>query len=173
MPWRDRSIQAEVSRPRDPCARVSSAVTGVGRPAPGLTSSRVALRVMDYWEDSPCGERSSPRCRKWSACSRARSASDFQACRDSETERGEPLRRAELSDQLNRASISVCLNLAEGAARALPGERAHHSTSARGSVYECLAAVDLLALEQSPHGFSEARVLIDRLCAILTRLMRR
>ena len=52
-------------------------------------------------------------------------------------------------------------------------ERARHYTIARGSAYECLAVVDLLALEQSPHDFSEARVLIDRLCAILTRLMRR
>jgi len=83
-----------------------------------------------------------------------------------------PLRRAELSDQLDRASISISLNIAEGAGRALPRERARHYTIARGSAYACLAVIDLLALEQSNTGFSEARVLVDRLCAILTQLMR-
>ena len=83
-----------------------------------------------------------------------------------------PLRRAELSDQLDRASISISLNIAEGAGRALPRERARHYTIARGSSYECLAIIDLLAIESIVPNISEARVLIDRLCAILTRLMR-
>ena len=51
--------------------------------------------------------------------------------------------------------------------------RARHYTIARGSAYECLAVVDLLALERSADDFTEARILIDRMCAILTQLMRR
>ena len=84
-----------------------------------------------------------------------------------------PLKRAELSDQLDRASLSLSLNIAEGAGRALPRERARYYTIARGSAYECLAVIDLLAIERSADDFSEARILIDRLCAILSKLMRR
>ena len=50
-----------------------------------------------------------------------------------------PLSRTELSDQLDRASISVPLNIAEGAGRTTPRERIRHYTIARGSAVECLA----------------------------------
>ena len=58
-----------------------------------------------------------------------------------------PMKRVELSDQLDRASISVALNIAEGAGRATPREQARHYTIARGSAVESLACLDLFDLE--------------------------
>ena len=84
-----------------------------------------------------------------------------------------PLRRAELSDQLDRASISVPLNVAEGAGRSTPRERARHYTIARGSAVECLACLDLLELEASSPSTLEARATVLRLLNVLTALIRR
>jgi four helix bundle protein len=84
-----------------------------------------------------------------------------------------PLRRSELSDQLDRASISVPLNIAEGAGRSTPRERARHYTIARGSAVECLACLDLLELESSSPSTAEARATLLRLLNVLTALIRR
>jgi four helix bundle protein len=84
-----------------------------------------------------------------------------------------PLRRTELSDQLDRASISVPLNVAEGAGRITPRDRARHFTIARGSAVECLACLDLLELEQGAPPTAEARRLIFRVLQVLSGLMRR
>ena len=84
-----------------------------------------------------------------------------------------PLRRSELSDQLDRASISVPLNVAEGAGRSTPRERARHYTIARGSAVECLACLDLLELELSSPSTIEARAILLRLLNVLTALIRR
>ena len=84
-----------------------------------------------------------------------------------------PLRRSELSDQLDRASISVPLNVAEGAGRSTPRERARHYTIARGSAVECLACLDLLELELSAPSTTEARTVLLRLLNVLTALIRR
>ena len=83
-----------------------------------------------------------------------------------------PLKRAELSDQLDRASISVPLNIAEGAGRA-GRDRVRHYMIARGSAVECLACLDLLELERSAPDTTEARVVILRLLNVLTALIRR
>lgn len=84
-----------------------------------------------------------------------------------------PLKRAELSDQLDRASISVALNIAEGAGQSLPRERARHYTVARGSAVECLACLDLLELETTVAAMAEARAIILRLLNVLTALIRK
>lgn len=52
-----------------------------------------------------------------------------------------PLKRAELSDQLDRASISIALNIAEGAGWTSLRERARHYAIARGSAFECCVTV--------------------------------
>lgn len=83
-----------------------------------------------------------------------------------------PLKRAELSDQLDRASISGCLNVAEGAGRS-GRDQARHYAIARGSAFECLAVLDLLELESAPSGSREARAILLRLVAVLTALIRR
>jgi four helix bundle protein len=83
-----------------------------------------------------------------------------------------PLKRTELSDQLDRASISAVLNVAEGAGRA-GRDQARHYAIARGSAFECLAVLDLLDLETSHVGSREARAVLHRLMAVLTALIRK
>ena len=83
-----------------------------------------------------------------------------------------PLKRAELSDQLDRASLSCALNIAEGAGRA-GRDQARHYGIARGSAFECLAVLDLVALEATQPESREARAILLRLMAVLTALIRR
>ncbi len=84
-----------------------------------------------------------------------------------------PLKRAELSDQLDRASLSIALNIAEGAGRSGRKDQARHYAIARGSAFECLAVLDLLDLEAAPPSGREARAILLRLMAVLTALIRR
>jgi len=84
-----------------------------------------------------------------------------------------PLRRAELSDQLDRASLSAALNIAEGAGRSTARDQARHYAIARGSAFECLAVLDLLELESAPPNSREARAILLRLMAVLSALVRR
>jgi four helix bundle protein len=79
---------------------------------------------------------------------------------------------ATLRDQLDRASISIALNIAEGAGRFSPPDKARFYAIARGSATECGAIVDLLfarrLITSSLHA--EARTLIVRIVQMLTRL---
>lgn len=83
-----------------------------------------------------------------------------------------PLRRAELSDQLDRASLSIALNIAEGAGRTGRDQTRHYGI-ARGSAFECLAVLDLLELEEKAPSTPEARTTLVRLMSVLTALVRR
>jgi four helix bundle protein len=47
-------------------------------------------------------------------------------------------------DQLKRASLSILLNLAEGTGRMTVNDKKHFYTIARGSVFECVAILDVL-----------------------------
>ncbi|MGE0454844.1 MAG: four helix bundle protein [Vicinamibacteria bacterium] len=80
-----------------------------------------------------------------------------------------------LRDQLDRASVSVCLNVAEGAGRTSPAERSHFFSIARGSATECGAALDLLLARGlvSPAEHRRARSLLIRIVSVLVGLMRR
>ena len=49
-----------------------------------------------------------------------------------------------LVDQWKRASLSSVLNLAEGTGRMTSADKKHFYTIARGSVFECVALIDLL-----------------------------
>ena len=51
---------------------------------------------------------------------------------------------ASLRDQIDRASASVVLTLAEGVGRVSGPDRAHFFAMARGSAFECAAVLDLL-----------------------------
>ena len=55
-----------------------------------------------------------------------------------------PPGNATLSDQLRRASISVCLNIAEGAGEFRSREKARFHRIARRSATECAAILDIL-----------------------------
>ena len=48
-----------------------------------------------------------------------------------------------LSDQLNRASVSIAANLAEGNGRFTKPDRKHFFGIARGSIQECVPLLDL------------------------------
>ena len=49
-----------------------------------------------------------------------------------------------ISDQLFRASFSVCLNIGEGSGRFSRRDRRHFFVMARSSIFECIAALDIL-----------------------------
>jgi four helix bundle protein len=51
---------------------------------------------------------------------------------------------ATLRNQLERASVSIVLNIAEGAGRRSPQDKARSYSIARGSATECAAILDLL-----------------------------
>jgi four helix bundle protein len=55
-----------------------------------------------------------------------------------------PRGHASLKDQLERATTSGVLNLAEGWGRFQPREKSHFYTIARGSIMESAAVIDLL-----------------------------
>ena len=82
---------------------------------------------------------------------------------------------AGLRDQLDRASSSIVLNIAEGCGRFARAEKAHFYLIARGSALECVAAFDL-GLSRglvSPPAYRKARGLLVRLVQMLTKLAQR
>jgi len=79
---------------------------------------------------------------------------------------------AELRDQLERASISIVLNVAEGAGRFSPPDKARFYAIARGSATECGALVDLLLARRlvTAPTHQAARGLVVRIVQMLTRV---
>jgi four helix bundle protein len=77
-----------------------------------------------------------------------------------------------LRDQLDRASISIALNIAEAVGRVSPAERAHFFGIARGSTTECAAVVDIVIARglAGDAACRHARGLLFRLVQMLTRL---
>ena len=82
---------------------------------------------------------------------------------------------AELRDQLDRASISIVLNIAEGCGRRSPADKGRFYSMARGSATECAAILDLLGARGlvDDHLRSRARSLLVRIVQMLTRLVAR
>jgi four helix bundle protein len=83
-----------------------------------------------------------------------------------------PPGRAEISDQLRRATMSIPLNIAEGAGKTTYKDRARYHETARGSAMECAAIFDLLRMQAlvEPPTADEAKSLLERLLAMLTRM---
>jgi four helix bundle protein len=52
-------------------------------------------------------------------------------------------------DQLSRAAFSIVLNIAEGSGRFSKSDRRHFFVISRGSVFECVAILDILIDENS------------------------
>jgi four helix bundle protein len=80
-----------------------------------------------------------------------------------------------LRDQLDRASVSIVLNIAEGAGRRTAPDKGHFFTMARGSATECAAILDLVVargLITTP-GHRHGRGLLVRIVQMLTRLIPR
>jgi four helix bundle protein len=79
---------------------------------------------------------------------------------------------AELRDQLDRASISIVLNIAEGCGRRSPADKGRFYSMARGSATECAAILDLLATRGvvDDRLRNRARALLVRTVQMLTQL---
>ena len=77
-----------------------------------------------------------------------------------------------LKDQLERASLSVVLNVAEGAGRRSRKDKARHYTYARGSATEVAACFDVLRIRKlAPVGeCARGRSLAVRVTQMLTKL---
>jgi len=80
--------------------------------------------------------------------------------------------QAVLRDQLDRASVSIVLNIAEGAGRVSPADKARFYAMARGSATECAAVIDLLWARGlvDPTLRRRTRSLVVRIVQMLTRL---
>lgn len=80
-----------------------------------------------------------------------------------------------LREQLDRASVSIVLNIAEGAGRRFARDKANFFTIARGSATECAAVLDLLSarglVSSADHRHGRDRLV--RIVQMLTRLIAR
>ena len=78
-------------------------------------------------------------------------------------------------DQLLRASQSIPLNIAEGNGKATDPDRRRFFEIARASALECAAIQDVLEVcgALSVLDNTEAKMLLDRIAAMLTKLPRR
>ncbi|MBV8098620.1 MAG: four helix bundle protein [Verrucomicrobia bacterium] len=83
--------------------------------------------------------------------------------------------KRELSDQLDRASLSAVLNTAEGNGRRQGKQRAKFFDDARGSVFECAACLDASVAKKlsSVERIQPGKDLLERIVAILSKLVER
>ncbi len=86
-----------------------------------------------------------------------------------------PRGRSDLADQLDRASTSIVLNIAEGAGKFSRPEKRRYYQIAAGSVTECAAILDvcscLTAIDAGTHA--EGKALAERMLAMLVKLSNR
>jgi four helix bundle protein len=77
-----------------------------------------------------------------------------------------------LRDQLDRASVSIVLNIAEGAGRFSPADKARFYAIARGSATECAAIMDVVLSRAltTASTYHCGRSLLVRIVQMLTRL---
>jgi four helix bundle protein len=82
---------------------------------------------------------------------------------------------ASLRDQLDRASASILLNLAEGCGRTSRADKAQFYTIARGSAMESAAVLDVLLarLVIAPAVHRHARGMLLRVVQMVTKLIQR
>jgi four helix bundle protein len=88
---------------------------------------------------------------------------------------GRKPRLGSLRDQLDRASVSIVLNIAEGAGRTTGPDKAHFFAIARGSATESAAVMDLLLARGfvGPAEYRRCRALLVRIVQMTTGLMSR
>src|SRR5438034_286917 len=85
-----------------------------------------------------------------------------------------PRHRRELRSQLERAAMSVPLNIAEGCGKPTPAERARYHAIARGSAMECGALLDVCGLmgHATAEQVETGKRLLARAVAMLTKMCR-
>ncbi len=79
-----------------------------------------------------------------------------------------------VKDQLGRASYSVVLNIAEGSAKQSKPDRKNFFTIARGSIFECVAILDILHQENNINeaDFIYSMNLADQISRILFTMIK-
>jgi four helix bundle protein len=89
--------------------------------------------------------------------------------------RSSPQHRRELIDQLDRASLSMLLNTAEGNGKRHGRHRAKFFDDARGSAFECAACLDASVAKRfvSADRIRPGKEMLARVVAMLTRLIDR
>ncbi len=85
-----------------------------------------------------------------------------------------PKGRSHLADQLTRASVSIVLNVAEGAGKFSKGDKRRYDLAARGSATESAALLDVyLRLALTTEGEHRAgKQMLERIVAMLVKLAR-
>jgi four helix bundle protein len=99
-----------------------------------------------------------------------RVAVEFQVLASAICSRG---RLGALRDQLDRASVSIVLNISEGAGHFAPAAKANFYAISRASAMECHGALELLARRWlvGCDAYRRGRSLLARVVAMLTRLI--
>ena len=84
-------------------------------------------------------------------------------------------RIGEVVDQIERASTSIVLNLAEGNGRLATKQRARFFDDARGSATECAGCLDLMVAKSlvSAERVEEGKTILVRVVSMLTKLVDR
>lgn len=94
------------------------------------------------------------------------------AARLEDVARGIPEHRADLRDQLRRASASIPLNIAEGAGEFSPADKTKFYRYARRSTSESMAILDLLERTTEQRNLGELRDELARIGGMLTMMVR-
>lgn len=84
-----------------------------------------------------------------------------------------PRGHGKLKDQLDRASTSIMLNIAEGAGKRLPADKANFYTIARGSAFESAAVYDALQVRSliGDNDHEHGKWLLKRVASMLNSLI--
>jgi len=79
-----------------------------------------------------------------------------------------------VKDQLGRASFSIPLNVAEGSGKFSKADRKNYFTTARASVFECVAILDILKDEEviSVDEYANIETQADELSRILYAMIK-
>lgn len=77
-----------------------------------------------------------------------------------------------VTNQLDRASTSIPLNLAEGNGKFTDADRCRFFDIARGSALECAACLDVLAARQRIDCADEGKIQLFRIVSMLVGLIR-
>jgi four helix bundle protein len=83
--------------------------------------------------------------------------------------------RSAVKDQLDRASTSIPLNIAEGNGKLSDADRARFLETARGSTLECAACLDVMVVRKMtlPELIHAEKLRLCRIVSLLTGLLRR
>lgn len=83
-----------------------------------------------------------------------------------------PRGRGYLADQLQRAALSVVLNIAEGAGKFSPADKAVFYTRAPGSATESAAVLDVCRRLNLMPSVDADKAVLERIVSMLTKLIK-